>query len=95
MNRPVSGNLAKRGTTNIIDFITKMAQTIKAAFQRIVGKGEFISVRHEPTFDALDQVWAAGLDIVGLTSIPDQIPKVRPHIAASKVNLKTALLAVT
>ena len=28
---------------NITDFITKMTQTLKAAFQRIIGKGEFIA----------------------------------------------------
>ena len=46
------------------------------------------------TFNALDQVRAAGADVVGLPGLPDQIPQSAAKAAIVQVDLKSALFRV-
>ena len=49
--RPVSGDFQKCLTPDIFDVVTKVTKPLKAAFQRIVGAGEFIAIGQQPALD--------------------------------------------
>ena len=91
---PLFGNALQGLQPQKINRTVQRAEFAHATFQRVVLQRELVAIGQQATLDALDQVRAAGRDVEGLPSLPDQVPQGRAHPAVIEVDLEAALLGV-
>ena len=88
------GDRAERLAAEIVDGSINGAAAGLPDLKRVVLAGHLVSVGQQPALDPLDQVRAAGRDVVRLPRLPDHVPQRLAELAALEVDLESALARI-